>query len=233
MSTANVLPVPGIPLGNAMEPTDHKQGQVSRPLPPQPSTVPETRVAREPLEAMPEATLIQQARAGSRPAFGELVRRYQDAVYNLCYGMLGDPHEAEDAAQEVFIKIFRRLNQYNNAYRFSTWVLSIASHHCIDRLRKRRIMWVSLDAPEVHRIPQEGLRPEEAVIRQEEADRLQAVLRQLAPDYRLVLLLHYWYNLSYREIGSIMNLSEGAVKTKAHRARRRLGSLLKKEGWTL
>src|SRR6266516_33642 len=85
-----------------------------------------------------ELLLIDRAVAGDERAFAELVTRYQTAVYNLAYRMLGDAGEAEDAAQEVFLRIYRRLATYDQDHRFSTWVLSIASHYCIDLLRRKR-----------------------------------------------------------------------------------------------
>ena len=75
-----------------------------------------------------------------------MVERYQVAVYNLCYRMLGQGQDAEDAAQEVFLRVYRQLGSYNPAHRFSTWVLSIASHYCIDQLRKRRLSLAPLES---------------------------------------------------------------------------------------
>ncbi len=184
----------------------------------------------QPLEALEEKVLLRRAQAGDREAFGEIVRRYQDAVFNLCYRMLGDYHEAEDAAQETFLRAYRHLRRYDPNRRFSTWVLSIASHHCIDRLRTRRVTLVSLDAPDVYRHHGDTSHPEESVLRRERADRVQAMLRRLSPDYRLVLVLHYYHDMSYAEIAELLGTTEGAVKTRAHRARRELGKLLREEG---
>ena len=181
-------------------------------------------------EQLSEEALLTLARGGDREAFGEIVRRYQDAVFNLCYRMLGDYHEAEDAAQETFLRAFRYLGRYDTKRRFSTWIFSIASHHCIDRLRGRRVTFVSLDTPDVQRQQEVTMYPEEAVLQQEEADRLQALMNRLSPGNRLILILHYYYDLSYREIANIMGTSEGAIKTRAHRARRELGKLLRSEG---
>jgi len=183
-----------------------------------------------PLDTLEEKDVLALARAGDRDAFGEIVRRYQDAVFNLCYRMLGDYHEAEDAAQETFLRVYRHLRRFDPAHRFSTWVLSIASHYCIDRLRARRVTFVSLDAPDVHRHHVDAPQPDEYLLRQEQADRIQALLQRLPAEHRLVLVLHYYYDLSYREIAAIMGTSEGAVKTRAHRARRELGKMLRAEG---
>ncbi len=182
--------------------------------------------------ALPEATLIERALQGDHRAFGELVRRYQDAVYNVCYRMLGDPHEAEDASQEVFLRVYRHLHRYDRQRRFSTWVLSIASHYCIDCLRRRQVVWVSWEDVPSQVIAAPTALPEETLVRKESCDKVQQLLEHLAVEDRLVLILHYWHNLSYREIAQVMGLSEGAVKTRAHRARQRLGQLLIQEGWT-
>ena len=171
--------------------------------------------------------LVTRTLKGEKEAFSEIVRRYQDAVFNLCLRMLNDYHEAEDAAQEIFVKVYRHLNRFDKRRRFSTWILSIARNHCIDRLRTRRVTWVSLDAPEVYK-QGEYIRPEEHVIEQERSDNVQRLLQKLPVSYREVIVLHYWYDLSYQEIAEIVNASEGAVKARAHRARRELGKLLQK-----
>ena len=88
---------------------------------------------------------IEAARGGDREAFGRLVQAYQRPVYNLTYRMLGNAEEAEDAAQEVFIRVYRKLDTFDPQRKFSTWILSIASHYCIDRLRRRRLKWLSLE----------------------------------------------------------------------------------------
>ena len=92
-----------------------------------------------------EKRWIAAARQGDRSAFGRLVEAFQGPVYNLTYRMLGDPEEAEDAAQETFLRAYRKIDTYDPSRKFSTWLLSIASHYCIDRLRRRRLTWLSLE----------------------------------------------------------------------------------------
>ncbi len=92
-----------------------------------------------------EEIWVKEALAGNKQSFSRLVEAYQRPVFNLAYRMLGSPDEAEDAAQETFLRAYTRLSQYDGSHKFSTWILSIANHHCIDRLRKRRTKYISID----------------------------------------------------------------------------------------
>ena len=86
----------------------------------------------------PEQTMwLNRTTNGDSTAFNYIADKYQQPVYNLCYRMLGNAHDAEDAAQEVFIRAYAKLDTYDDTAKFSTWLFSIASHYCIDRLRKR------------------------------------------------------------------------------------------------
>lgn len=174
-----------------------------------------------------EITWILQAQAGDHRAFAKLVDAYKGPVYNLTYRMLGNPADAEDAAQETFLRAYANLKSYDPSRKFSSWLLAIASNYCIDQLRRRRIQWVSVeDLP-----PWESLRartpdPEEAAVRRVDNERIAALLERLPPDYRLVVVLRYWYDHSYEEIAEITNTTVSAVKSRLHRARRTLAALL-------
>ena len=92
-----------------------------------------------------EAVWIQQAQAGDQSAFTRMVEAYQTPVYNLAYRMLGNSVEAENAAQETFIRMYTKLDTYDPKRKFSSWLLAIASHYCVDVLRRRRMNYLSLD----------------------------------------------------------------------------------------
>ena len=169
-----------------------------------------------------EIAWIQRALAGNQEAFTCLVEAYQTAVYNLAYRMLGNAVEAEDAAQETFLKAYTRLHTYDSERKFSSWLLAIASHHCIDRLRQRRLGWLSLDELPPWRWLASGRRPEEVVIRSEERDEVRQLLDQLPPHYRAAVILRYWHDLSYQEIAEATETTESAVKSTLYRARRML-----------
>ncbi len=169
-----------------------------------------------------EASLITRARNGDQVAFGQLVERYQVAVYNLCYRMLGQSEEAEDAAQEVFLRIYRQLGAYNSAHRFSTWVLSIASHYCIDQLRKRRLTVVPIESI-INWARSRQPQPDDLALEGEQRDQIQALLHRLPEKYRLALVLRYWHDLSYNEISEVIGQPVSTVRMRLFRARQSLG----------
>ena len=92
-----------------------------------------------------ELALVARAQRGDEASFSELVETYQAPVFNLCYRMLGEAAEAEDAAQETFLRAYRNFAKYDSARSFATWLLSIAAHYCIDLLRRRRFVSISID----------------------------------------------------------------------------------------
>jgi RNA polymerase sigma-70 factor (ECF subfamily) len=175
-----------------------------------------------------ERAWIEQALQGDRKAFGQLVRAYERPVYNLTYRMLGNAAEAEDAAQETFLRAYNKLATYQPERKFVNWLLSIASHHCIDRLRRRnRAPQLSLDGP----LPPEWTvsdtpRPDQEVGRKQQREQVRQALETLPADYRAAVVLRYWYGLSYREIATTMDTTESAIKSRLHRARRMMAQEL-------
>jgi RNA polymerase sigma-70 factor (ECF subfamily) len=170
-----------------------------------------------------EKRWLQQARKGDEEAFSRIVEAYQRPVYNLCYRMLGDRTLAEDAAQETFLRAFKGLKRYDPQRRFVTWLLSIASHHCIDRLRRRKLRLVPLE--ELHSAPQiadAAPGPESALATAEQEQELRQSMLQLAGTDRAAIVLHYWHGLSYAEVAETLSLTISAVKSRMHRARREL-----------
>ncbi len=172
---------------------------------------------------------VEAALAQDQDAFAELVYLFQDPVYNLCYRMLGDAGEAEDATQEAFLRAFLNLRRYDTKRSFKTWLMSIASNHCIDRWRKRRMQLVSLDdepTAAALALSSSDPLPEQAALNAEQSELLQGLLMKLEESYRLPLVLRYWYDYSYAEIAQLMNTTESAIKSRLFRARRTLANLI-------
>ena len=175
-----------------------------------------------------ELTWIIQAQNGNDEAFTSLVEKYQTPVYNLCYRMLGEAEHAEDAAQETFFKAYRNLGRYDVSRPFPTWLLSIAAHHCIDRLRRRRFNSVSIDEDEEGQtdIPDRfAPDPESETAKRQEGERLHNCLQSLDPIDRATVIMRYWQDCSEVEIAQALKLTVPAVKSRLHRARRVLADL--------
>ncbi len=172
------------------------------------------------VEALSDAELVELVLAGTQEAFEVLVERYKDAVQNLAYRMLSNVTEAEDVTQEVFVRAYTQLSTYKPAHKFSTWLLSIASHLAIDQLRRRRFLALPLeDVPFLEWITDLGVGPEQSALEGEQHDEIQAYLQKLPSKYRAVILLRYWYDFSYEEIAMALNLTPALVKARLHRAR--------------
>ena len=177
----------------------------------------------DPAQLAQEAQWARQARQGDEQAFAQLVEVFQVPVYNLCYRMLGEPTEAEDAAQEAFLKAYRGLHHYDPDRRFGSWCLSVAAHECIDRLRRRRAPMVELDGLEAELDhPDAAPGPESVVMRRELEERLALLLDELNPLDRAVVTLKYWYEMPLEEIAANLGLTTSAVKSRLHRSRREL-----------
>lgn len=175
-----------------------------------------------------DALWVERTLAGDQDAFGELVLRYERDVFNLAYRMLNNRGEAEDAAQEAFLRAYANLDRYDSERPFKTWLLSITSNHCIDRIRRRRLTWLSLEEPlPPHPALTSDLpSPEEATLADERSAEVQAMLDELTPDYRVAVVLRYWYDLSYAEIAEMLGTTESAIKSRLFRARQALAGQL-------
>jgi len=175
-----------------------------------------------------EKTWVIQAQKGSDEAFTYLVERYQTPVYNLCYRMLGHAESAEDAAQETFLRAYQHIRRYDPDRPFSTWLLSIAAHYCIDQMRLKKLPSFSIDEDEegTFPIPDAGaLHPESEIIQNEHRDRIQGLLGNLDRTDRAAIVMRYWYDFSEKEIAEALNLTISAVKSRLHRSRKKLGAI--------
>jgi RNA polymerase sigma-70 factor (ECF subfamily) len=178
-----------------------------------------------------DVRLVRRTLDGDQEAFGQLVEKYKDPVYNVAYRMLGNPTEAEDVAQEAFVRAYTQLRTYKDTHRFSTWLLSITSHLSIDQLRRRRFIALPLEnVPFLEWIADLGAGPEQAAVQGETSDEMQRLLQHLPPKYRAVLVLRYWHDLSYEEIANALHLTPALVKARLHRARELVARRMRTDG---
>ncbi|MGM9929472.1 MAG: RNA polymerase sigma factor SigW [Bacillus sp. (in: firmicutes)] len=172
---------------------------------------------------------IKEVLKGDQNAFGEIVEIYKDKVYQLCYRMLGNRHEAEDMAQEAFVRAYVNIHKFNMKLKFSTWLYRIATNLCIDRIRKKKPDYY-LDAEVAgteglnmySQIPSNAEDPIDEVESLELHDTVQREILQLPEKYRTVIVLKYIEDLSLKEIGEILDLPIGTIKTRIHRGREAL-----------
>ncbi len=174
-----------------------------------------------------DVTWVRRTLGGDASAFSHLVDRYKGPVYSLAYRMLGQPADAEDAAQEAFVRAYTRLETFDPERKFSTWLLSITANLCVDHLRRKRPALLD-DLTQGTHWDRATAGPETLLMRREQQTEIQHVLQILPAKYREVVVLHYWQDLSCAEIGMRMGLSENGVKTRLHRARQMLAQRLQK-----
>ncbi|MDE3089221.1 MAG: sigma-70 family RNA polymerase sigma factor [Chloroflexota bacterium] len=168
-------------------------------------------------------SLVEHAQRGDKNAFAQLVETYQTPVYNLAYRMLGNANDAEDAAQETFLRAYAQLRHVHADQKFATWLLSIDAHYCIDRLRRRRFLWLSLeDSTLGDTLTSDAPEPDDELLRRESQQEIEHLLERLSPANRLVVVLHYWHEQSVEEIAKTTGTSVSAVKVRLHRARQAL-----------
>lgn len=177
---------------------------------------------------------IKQVKKGDQNAFAEIVDLYKDKIYQLCYRMLGNVHEAEDIAQEAFIRAYVNIDSFDINRKFSTWLYRIATNLTIDRIRKKKPDYY-LDAEVAgaegltmySQIAADGVLPEDAVLSLELSDTIQKKILKLPDKYRTVIVLKYIDELSLIEIGEILNIPVSTVKTRIHRGREALRKQLR------
>lgn len=185
-----------------------------------------------------DAELVVAALAGVEAAYRELLARYERPVFTLVLRMVRDRSEAEDLAQEAFIKAFEKLSTFDVERKFSSWLFKIAHNTTIDHLRRRGLNTVSLDAPvgDDDSGPREVADPNAetpvARVEREALNRaLTTAITQLRPEYRQVMLLRFQAGLEYVDIADTTGLPLGTVKTYLHRARKELAERLAAAGY--
>jgi len=177
----------------------------------------------------PDEDLVAAVLAGDRDRFGDLVERYQGRLVNYLYRLLRNLDEAHELAQEVFLKVYQALDRYDPRYRFSTWLFRVAQNAAIDQIRRRRLKLVPIhrqeegdeegrdwDLPGPERGPYRHLR------NRERGEAIQQAIDGLPWEYRELIVLRHYGELSYEEIAGVKGMPLGTVKNKLFRGRQML-----------
>lgn len=187
-----------------------------------------------------DAELVAGALKGSQDAYRELVQRFERPIYSLIVRMVQDPATAEDLAQDVFVKAFRRLNTYDPQWKFSSWLFKIAHNTAIDHLRRSTPETVPLEAEEDDKgkgslsavlADETAEDPQAMAERRDLARSLERAISSLRPEYRQAVLMFYAHGASYHDICEVTGLPLGTVKTNLHRARKELAQAMTSLGW--
>ena len=172
---------------------------------------------------------IKQVLKGDQNAYADIVNLYQHKLYQICYRMLSNKQEAEDIAQEAFVRAYINLHSYDQKRKFSTWLYRIATNLCIDRIRKKKPDYYldaqvpGTDGLDMYsQIASDEKLPEETVEQMELQERIQYEISRLPDKYRSVIVLKYIEELSLQEISEILDMPLGTVKTRIHRGREAL-----------
>ncbi|HEV2696505.1 MAG TPA: sigma-70 family RNA polymerase sigma factor [Terriglobales bacterium] len=186
------------------------------------------------------ALLVRRCIAGDAAAWEEIVQRYHRRIYNICYRFTGSGTDADDLAQEVFIKMYRTLNSYDvERGAFMTWVTTVTRNLLVDHFRKTRQDRVtdSLDTaasehedvlPLGERIPDKGPAPDSKVQTLEARELVQQGLQKLSPELREAVILRDLQDMDYKEIATVLRVPEGTVKSRINRGRAELARLLQR-----
>jgi RNA polymerase sigma-70 factor (ECF subfamily) len=186
--------------------------------------------------AREDRDLVRQCLEGSAAAFEEIVRRYQAPLLNLATRIIRDHDEAQDIAQEAFVKAYGALGRYDPVFPFRVWLFKIVYNVAIDHVRRRRTGMISLDAPLkvggedlAWELPDAGAAsPLEAAEAQDQRAALNAAMEKLPPALRAAIVLRHVEDLSYEEIASTLGIPLGTVKIRIHRGREALGRILRR-----
>jgi RNA polymerase sigma-70 factor, ECF subfamily len=175
--------------------------------------------------------LIAECLAGNTPAFGELIRRYQDRLYNAVLRAVDQPEDAADVVQDAFLNAYQSLNSFKGDSEFFTWLYRIAFNAAITLRRKRKAVLSFDGGPDTKATdpidPSEFTRPGAALERSEEDTQLLAALAKLSPEHKVVLVLKDLEGQKYEDIAQVLDMPIGTVRSRLHRARLELRELLR------
>ena len=174
--------------------------------------------------------LIEFCLEGRQEAFGELVNRYKNLVYSIILRMTKDSEEANDLAQEVFLKMYKNLASYSPEFKFSTWVMRITTNHVIDFHRKRKNETVPLESANHLAATNPEESPEAALLRREESGRIRKIVDELPAMYKLPIVMYHQNGMSYQQISDKIGEPLSKVKNRIFRGRKILKTRYAEEG---
>lgn len=175
-----------------------------------------------------EQLWIQQVLAGDKQAYAHIIDNYKNQLYATILRMTKNPQDAQDLVQDAFIKVYRNLEKYDASGSFSSWLYRVAINHCMDEFRKKRYSMTQIEIDEERVV--EPNHPELVFLKKEKSRQLERLIGTLPEDERLIILLRYVNEISYEEIGEVMDMPLSTVRNKLHRAKKKMRETVKREG---
>ncbi len=188
-------------------------------------------------KALEDYKIIIEAKKGNQNAYTQLLNRYKKAIYYMILKMVKNESDAEDLTLEAFGRAFKKIDQYEPNYAFSTWLFKIATNNCIDFIRKKKEQnFISLDNNSSEyknqdyyiSLQSKELNPEAWMIQEQKINLIKSIVNQLKPRHRLLIELRYFKEYTYDEIAKELDLPTGTVKAQLFRVRERLQNILRK-----
>lgn len=187
------------------------------------------------MATLSDEMLVKKAQDGDQNSLSDLITRYERKTYNLAYRLMGNHADASDAAQEALVRICMRLQNFRGDSAFSTWLFRVVTNTCLDELRRRgRLRHASLDdvlpveeGAVSRQAPDEADSPVEHAERQEVQAAVKRAINRLPDEYRVVVIMRDLQGLSYHEIAAMLDTTLGTIKSRLHRARQALRTIIK------
>ncbi|UMZ72559.1 RNA polymerase sigma factor [Natranaerofaba carboxydovora] len=177
--------------------------------------------------------LVQRCKKGQLEAYEKLIKKYENKVYSLCYRYSGNYDDANDLAQEAFIKVFNSIDKFKGKSAFSTWLYRVTANVCLDEMRKKKKTPISIDKPqeteegEVYfNLPDQKYNPEIIAEKNDLKQLVHKGISKLPKEQRIIIILREMEELSYEEISEVLEISIGTVKSRLNRARKNLKEIL-------
>lgn len=185
--------------------------------------------AAQPAPPIPDEELVARVLAGDQASFSLLVERYQDRLVSFLFRMLRDVDTAHDLAQEVFLRVYQALDRFDPQFKFSTWTFRVAHNLGVDELRRRKVRWVPLqrqdaedETPWERELPSSEPSPYQDLRNEQRGSAIQVAIDALPGDYRELIVMRHYAELSYEEIAQLKRMPLGTVKNKLFRGRQML-----------
>lgn len=175
-----------------------------------------------------EQRWVQQVLAGDKQAYAHIINKYKNQLYATILRMTKNPQDAQDLIQDAFIKVYRNLDKYDRSGSFAGWLYRVSINHCMDEFRKKRFATVQVEIDDEMSVNPNH--PELVFLKKEKSRQLERLIATLPEDERLIILLRYVNDMSYDEIGELMEVPLSTVRNKLHRAKKKMRDTVKREG---